>query len=65
MVDPLTPQLRSAVMARIRCSNTKPEISVRKLLLMVGYRFRVQLKGVPGRPDVGFLRRRKIIQIHC
>jgi len=64
MVDRLTPQQRSAVMARIRRSDTKPEIIVRKLLHRLGYRFRVQLKGVPGRPDVAFPRRRKIIQIH-
>ncbi len=51
-------------MARIRRSDTKPEIIVRKLLHRLGYRFRVQLKGVPGRPDVAFPRRRKIIQIH-
>lgn len=64
MVDRLTPQQRSAVMARIRRSDTKPEIIVRQLLHRLGYRFRVQLKGVPGRPDVAFPRRRKIIQIH-
>jgi DNA mismatch endonuclease, patch repair protein len=64
MVDRLTPQQRSVLMARIRRSNTKPEIIVRQLLHRLGYRFRVQLKGVPGRPDVAFPRRRKIIQIH-
>ncbi len=64
MVDRLTPQQRSAVMARIKRSDTEPEIVVRKLLHRLGYRFRVQLNGVPGRPDLAFPRRRKIIQIH-
>lgn len=64
MVDRLTPQQRSEVMARIKRSDTKPELIVRKLLHRLGYRFRVQLQGIPGRPDVAFPRRRKIIQIH-
>nr|WP_232015759.1 very short patch repair endonuclease [Sphingobium sp. YG1] len=51
-------------MARITRSNTKPETIVRKLLHRLGYRFRVQLKGVPGQPAIAFSRRRKIIQIH-
>lgn len=64
MVDSLTPEQRSAVMSRIRRSNTKPELMVRRLLHALGYRFRVQLKGVPGRPDIALPRRRKIVQIH-
>jgi DNA mismatch endonuclease (patch repair protein) len=64
MADPLTTQQRSALMSRIRRSDTKPELRVRRLLHAMGYRFRVQMKGVPGRPDVAFPGRRKIIQIH-
>lgn len=51
-------------MTRIRRLDTKPEIVVRKLLHGLGYRFRVQMKDVPGRPDIVFPRRRKIVQIH-
>lgn len=51
-------------MARIRRSNTKPELMVRRLLHALGYRFRIQLKDVPGRPDIAFTKRRKAIQIH-
>lgn len=64
MVDSLTPDQRSAVMSRIRRSGTKPELTVRSLLHVMGYRFRVQMKGVPGRPDIAFPRRRKIVQVH-
>lgn len=64
MVDSLTPEQRSAVMSRIRRADTKPELIVRSLLHAMGYRFRVQMKGVPGRPDIAFPRRRKIVQIH-
>jgi len=37
---------------------------VRRLLHRRGYRFRIQLKGVPGRPDVALPGRRKAIFIH-
>lgn len=51
-------------MARIRRSDTKPEKRVRSLLHGLGYRFRIQLKGVPGRPDVALTRRRVAIMVH-
>lgn len=51
-------------MARIKRSDTKPEKIVRSLLHRLGYRFRIQLKGVPGRPDVAFMKRRVAIMIH-
>ena len=55
---------RSALMARIRRANTKPELAIRRLLHRLGYRFRTQLRGVPGRPDIAFPARRKAIFIH-
>lgn len=64
MVDKLTPRERSAHMARIKRANTQPELIVRRLLHRLGYRFRIQLKGVPGRPDIAFPRRRKAIFVH-
>ena len=64
MADRITTTQRSKLMARIRRSDTKPELIVRRMLHALGYRFRVQLKGVPGRPDLAFTRRRKIIQVH-
>lgn len=64
MADSLTPAARSAHMGRIRRSNTKPELVVRQLLHRLGYRFRVQWKLAPGRPDVAFPSRRKVIFIH-
>ena len=63
-MDPLSQAQRSAHMARIRRSETKPELIVRRLLHRLGYRFRVQLKGVPGRPDVAFPGRRKAVMVH-
>jgi DNA mismatch endonuclease (patch repair protein) len=64
MSDWLTPDQRSAHMARIRRSDTRPERVVRRVLTELGYRYRVQLAGVPGRPDIAFTARRKAIFVH-
>ncbi len=39
-------------MSRIRSKDTKPEIAVRSMLHRSGYRFRLHVKGLPGRPDI-------------
>jgi len=62
--DPLSTEQRSRQMGKIRGRDTKPERRVRQLLHGLGYRFRVQLKGVPGRPDIAFPGRRKVILVH-
>src|SRR3954447_7657446 len=64
MVDRISPQGRSALMAKIRRANTKPELAVRRILTKLGYRYRIHLAGIPGRPDVAFTARRKAIFIH-
>jgi DNA mismatch endonuclease (patch repair protein) len=64
VADRLTPEERSAHMGRIRRSNTKPEWAVRRLLHKLGYRYRLQWNAAPGRPDVAFPKRRKIIFVH-
>lgn len=63
-MDRISPATRSKMMARIRRSDTKPELLVRSLLHGLGYRFRTQMKGVPGRPDLAFPKRRKAVLIH-
>jgi len=64
MVDPLSKRDRSAFMARIGSKDTRPELVVRKLLHAMGYRYRLHHKGLPGRPDVAFTKRRKAIFVH-
>ncbi|UTP40553.1 DNA mismatch endonuclease Vsr [Phenylobacterium sp. LH3H17] len=64
MPDLLTPAARSAHVARIRRADTKPEWIVRRLLHAAGYRYRLQWKAAPGRPDVAFPGRRKAILVH-
>ena len=58
------PDARRRNMAAIRGRDTKPEMIVRRLLHGLGYRYRLQGRGLPGRPDIVFAGRRKIIQIH-
>ena len=52
MVDIVTAEKRSAMMAGIRSKNTKPEVHVRKLLHAMGFRFRLHRKDLPGHPDI-------------
>lgn len=63
-MDTLTPKERSARMARIRSTNTQPELAVRRLVHKLGYRYRLHRKDLPGAPDLVFLSRRKVIFVH-
>ena len=52
MPDHLTPQQRHRCMSHIRSKATKPEMLVRKWLWAHGYRYRLNVKSVPGKPDI-------------
>ena len=52
MPDVLTPQQRHRCMSHIRSMATKPEMLVRKWLWAHGYRYRLNVKSVPGKPDI-------------
>jgi DNA mismatch endonuclease (patch repair protein) len=64
MVDTLTPAARSKRMSLIRGKNTGPELTVRRLIYAAGYRYRLHCMKLPGRPDLVFPRRRKVIFVH-
>ena len=64
MVDKLTPERRSWNMSRIRSKNTKPELIVRSLLHRMGFRFRVNRKDLPGKPDLTLSKYRTVIFVH-
>ncbi|WP_423379858.1 very short patch repair endonuclease [Burkholderia sp. LMG 32019] len=63
MTDVFSPEKRSAVMAAIRSENTKPEIAVRSALHRLGYRFRLHVNSLPGRPDILLPRHSIAIQV--
>ena len=52
MTDTMTPQQRHYCMSRIRSKDTTPEKRVRQWLWQHGYRYRLNVKGVPGKPDI-------------
>lgn len=64
MTDRLSPERRSALMSRIRGKNTFPELTVRRLVSGLGYRYRLHHKKLPGTPDLAFPSRRKAILVH-
>jgi DNA mismatch endonuclease (patch repair protein) len=51
-------------MASIRSKDTRPELLVRSVIHRLGYRFRLHRKDLPGKPDIVFPGRRKIIFVH-
>lgn len=55
---------RSAVMARIKSKDTKPEWIVRRYLYRRGYRYRKNVKGLPGTPDIVLRKYRIVVFIH-
>ena len=57
------PKKRSKIMAAVKGKNTKPELTVRSLLHSMGYRYRVHVRGLPGKPDIYFSKRKKAVQI--
>lgn len=52
MADVMTPKQRSRCMAAVKGKDTKPEMIVRKYLFSRGLRFRVQVRKLPGTPDI-------------
>lgn len=63
MADWMTSRQRSRNMAAIRSKHTKPELLVRKLVFSMGYRYRLHVAKLPGKPDLVFRRSRKIIEV--
>jgi len=64
MTDRIEPEKRSANMRAIRAKDTKPELTVRRLIHGLGYRYRLHRQNLPGRPDLIFPARRKVIFVH-
>lgn len=63
-VTPYQPsEQRSRNMSRIRSKDTLPELKVRRLVHSLGYRYRLHRKDLPGKPDLVFGPRKKIIEV--
>lgn len=64
MADIVDSKTRSRMMSGIGTANTKPEIIVRKLLFAEGYRFRLQRKDLPGKPDLVLPKHEVAVFVH-
>jgi DNA mismatch endonuclease (patch repair protein) len=56
--------MRSRNMAAIKGRDTKPELTVRKMLHRLGYRFRLHRRDLPGTPDIVLPKYRTVIFVH-
>ena len=63
MTDKLTPERRSENMRNIRAKNTAPEITVRRIVHGMGFRYRLHVPKLPGKPDLVLSRLKKIIEV--
>lgn len=64
MTDHLDKVKRSWNMSRIRGKDTKPEIAVRKMLHAAGFRFRLHVKDLPGKPDIVLPKWKTVVLVH-
>lgn len=51
-------------MSKIRSKGTKPEIMLRKILFACGFRYRVNVKTLPGKADIVLPRYKTVIFVH-
>lgn len=63
-LDNLTKEERSKCMRSVHSKDTQPEMLVRRLVHRMGYRYRLHRTDLPGRPDLVFGSRKKIIFVH-
>jgi len=64
MTDVYSKAKRSEIMRAIRGTDTRPEMTVRRLVHRLGYRYRLHVRRLPGSPDLVFPSRRKVILVH-
>ena len=58
-MDDMTPEERHRNMQHIRSKDTKPELVLRKRLWHAGFRYRKNVKNLPGKPDIVILSRQR------
>ncbi|QCO66977.1 DNA mismatch endonuclease Vsr [Luteimonas yindakuii] len=63
-MDRLTPERRSWLMSQVGSKDTAPEMVVRRMVFAMGYRYRLHGPKLPGKPDLVFGSRRKVLFVH-
>lgn len=63
-MDNLTPEQRTRAMRSVTSTDTGPELAVRKSLHRLGFRYRLNVRSLPGTPDIVLPRFKKIILVH-
>lgn len=61
MVDLRTVEQRRKIMQSVGTVHTGPEMVVRRTLFALGYRYRLHRQDLPGKPDIVFAKKRKVI----
>lgn len=64
MADIVDKATRSRMMSGIQSRNTRPEMKVRSALHRAGFRFRLHVTGLPGKPDLVFPKHRAVLFVH-
>jgi DNA mismatch endonuclease (patch repair protein) len=64
MTDTMSPKERSRRMGLVRSVDTKPEMTLRRLVHGMGYRYRLHGGDLPGKPDLVFRSRHAVIFVH-
>lgn len=64
MADRISQSRRSENMRRIKGRGTRPEMTVRRLIHAMGYRYRLHAADLPGKPDIVLPARHKVIFVH-
>jgi len=64
MTDVFSKDTRAWIMRQVRGKDTKPELIIRSFIHCLGYRFRLHKKNLPGKPDLVFPSRQKVIFVH-
>jgi DNA mismatch endonuclease (patch repair protein) len=63
-MDVLTPEQRRRCMSAVRGKDTAPELRLRRALHALGYRYHLHASTLPGKPDIVFPVRKKLIFVH-
>ena len=64
MADTVDKETRSRMMSSVRAKNTKLELEIRRRLFVMGFRYRLHMKDLPGTPDMVFPKFQSVLLVH-